>query len=145
MALHDFLADLDALLAEATAAFAAAGDDKALEDARIHFIGHASGKLKAVQKGLGQVDKPDKPAAGKRFNEVKQQIQAAFDAARERLKIPAFDPSTGSWLSQSPDPVQLRSRRGPSGVTTWEPLLPLSAFDPTVPGVHRFGWAGCIR
>ena len=38
-----------------------------------------------MQKGLGQVDKADKPAAGKRFNEVKQQIEAALLAATERL------------------------------------------------------------
>ena len=131
MALHDFLADLDALLAEATAAFAAAGDDKALEDARIHFIGAASGKLKAVQKGLGQVDKADKPAAGKRFNEVKQQIQAAFDAARERLTIQRLSVDW-TWLSQSPDTVQ-RVRQGPSGVAL-AALLP--SVDPTVPGIR---------
>ena len=61
--------------------FAAAGDAAALEAARIEFLGAKSGRLKAVQKGLGQVDKADKPAAGKRFNEVKQAIEAAYEAA----------------------------------------------------------------
>ncbi|MAT69213.1 MAG: phenylalanine--tRNA ligase subunit alpha [Planctomycetaceae bacterium] len=84
MALAEFLADLDALVAEADAAFAAAADDAALEAARIEYLGAKAGRLKDVQKGLGKVDKADKPAAGKRFNEVKQSIEAAFAAAQER-------------------------------------------------------------
>ena len=46
--------------------------------------GAKSGRLKAVQKGLGSVDKADKPAAGKRFNEVKQSIEAAYETATAR-------------------------------------------------------------
>ena len=78
MALADYLAELDSLAREAAAAFGAAGDAAALEEARVQFLGAKSGRLKAVQKGLGSVDKADKPAAGKRFNEVKQAIQAAL-------------------------------------------------------------------
>ena len=85
MALADFLSELDCLARDATAAFAAAGDAAALEAARVEFLGAKSGRLKAVQKGLGPVDKADKPAAGKRFNEVKQAIEAAHEAAVERL------------------------------------------------------------
>jgi phenylalanyl-tRNA synthetase alpha chain len=85
MALADFLTELDGLVREATAAFEAAGDAAALEAARIEFLGAKSGRLKAVQKGLGAVDKADKPAAGKRFNEVKQQIEAGFAAASSAL------------------------------------------------------------
>ena len=85
MALADFMAELDALARDATAAFAAAGDAAALEAARIEFLGAKSGRLKAVQKGLGAVDKADKPAAGKRFNEVKQAIESAYESAVARL------------------------------------------------------------
>ena len=85
MALAEFLAELDNLVREATEAFAAVRDAAALEAARIEFVGARSGRLKDVQKGLGRVDKADKPAAGKRFNEVKQQIEAALEAAVERL------------------------------------------------------------
>ncbi len=42
---------------------------------------------KALEKGLGGVAGPDKPAAGKRFNEVKQAIEAAFAAAQERMAL----------------------------------------------------------
>ena len=101
MNLAEFLAELDILLADAKAAFAAASDAAALEAGRIEFLGAAKGRLKNVQKGLGAVGKEEKPAAGKRFNEVKTQIEAAFDAAQERVKSggalqssgPKFDPT----------------------------------------------------
>jgi phenylalanyl-tRNA synthetase alpha chain len=66
-------------------AFSSAADAEAVEAARIEFLGAKSGRLKAVQKGLGVVPGPDKPAAGKRFNEVKGEIDAAFVQAQARL------------------------------------------------------------
>jgi len=104
MDLAQFLADLDALSTEATAAFAGASDADALEAARIEFLGAAKGRLKNVQKGLGAVAKEDKPVAGKRFNEAKTGVEAAFAAAQGRIN------STGA------------AQRGGS------------QFDPTLPG-----------
>ncbi len=78
MALAEFLAELDELACEAVAAFETAGDADALEAVRIKFLGAKSGRLRAVQKGLAKVDKADKPTAGKRFNEVKKEIEEAF-------------------------------------------------------------------
>ncbi len=85
MALSTFLTELDSLSAEAAEAFASAADQSTLEAARVQFVGAKSGRLKAVQKGLGAVDKTDRPAAGKRFNEVKQSIEAAYRSAVARL------------------------------------------------------------
>lgn len=85
MALAEFLAELDALAAAAETAFHSAGDGDALEAARVDFLGAKSGQLKAVQKGLGALGPADKPAGGKRFNEIKNQIEAAFAAAKERV------------------------------------------------------------
>jgi phenylalanyl-tRNA synthetase alpha chain len=85
MALADFLTQLDEIATAAAQAFEGAADADTLETARVDFLGAKSGKLKAVQKGLGSVDKADKPAAGKRFNEVKTLVEAAFQAATERL------------------------------------------------------------
>ena len=106
MALAEFLAELDELVRQANAQFEAAGDDAALEAARIEFLGAKSGRLKAAQKGLGRIDKPDKPAAGKRFNEAKRRIDDALEQARLRLK---------QAVKQGPAPEQ---------------------FDPTVPGIR---------
>src|SRR5437868_12653971 len=101
MDLSQFVADLDRLLAEGQGAFSSASDAAALEAARIEFLGAAKGRLKNVQKGLGAVPKEDKPAAGKRFNEVKTQIEAAFETAQQRIASagaakqtgPQFDPT----------------------------------------------------
>jgi phenylalanyl-tRNA synthetase alpha chain len=85
MQLTEFVSQLDALSAAATVAFDSAADAAALEAARIEFLGAKSGKLKDAQKGLGAVAKEDKPAAGKRFNEVKAEIEDSFKRAGERL------------------------------------------------------------
>src|SRR3954453_2943944 len=85
MTLDQFLAELEALAKDATQAFAEASDASALELARVEFLGAAKGRLKDVQKGLGAVAKENKPAAGKRFNEVKGEIEAAFAAAQQRI------------------------------------------------------------
>jgi phenylalanyl-tRNA synthetase alpha chain len=101
MALSNFLADLDSLLASAIDAFAAAADADALEATRVEYLGAKSGRLKTVQQGLGKIDKPDKPAAGKKLNEVKTAINAAFEQAQGNLTAGAgedagadgFDPT----------------------------------------------------
>jgi phenylalanyl-tRNA synthetase alpha chain len=85
MALAEFIAQLDSLHTAAESAFAAACDAAALEAARVEFLGAKSGQLKTVQKGLGSVPPADKPAAGKRFNEVKTAIEAAQAAAQARI------------------------------------------------------------
>jgi phenylalanyl-tRNA synthetase alpha chain len=85
MPLPEFLADLDALARAGQIAFSQAADAAALEAARVEFLGAKSGRLKAAQKGLGAVSGPDKPAAGKRFNEVKTLLEAAMASAQRRL------------------------------------------------------------
>ena len=85
MALDDFLARLDSLANQAQQAFAAADSADALEAVRIELLGAKGGQLREAQKGLGKVDKTEKPAAGKRFNEVKTLVDGAFAAAQQRL------------------------------------------------------------
>jgi phenylalanyl-tRNA synthetase alpha chain len=78
----DALAQIDAFEAAALAAIAACGDDAALEQVRIEYLGARSGQLKELQAILGKVPKEEKPAVGKRFNEVKTAVTAALDAAK---------------------------------------------------------------
>ncbi len=80
-----FASEVDRLLAEADAAMSSAADGSSLEAARIEFLGAKSGRLKAVQKLLGQLGPADKPAGGRRFNELKQALAACFEAAEARL------------------------------------------------------------
>ena len=109
MALAEFLKELDDLVREATASLAAAGDAEAVEAARIQFLGAKSGRLKAVQKGLGGVDKAEKPAAGLRFNAVKQQIEAALEEARGRLAGRQAATATAGVFDPTVPGMRLRS------------------------------------
>jgi len=84
MALSDFIQQLEELEQAAVRAFESAADADGLEAARIEFLGAKSGRLKEAQKGLGQVPPADKPQAGKRFNQAKTTIEAAFEAAKSR-------------------------------------------------------------
>jgi phenylalanyl-tRNA synthetase alpha chain len=100
MALADFLSELDEFARQATAAIEAAADAEALEAARVEFLGARSGRLKNVQKGLGPLDKSEKPEAGKRFNEVKATVALQLELRVEALAqvvrggaSPDFDPT----------------------------------------------------
>lgn len=86
MPLSEFIDQLQQLVEGASSAFAEASDSETLEDARVEYLGAKNGKLKIVQKSLGSIDKPDKPAAGQKLNEVKQAIQQAFESAKDRLE-----------------------------------------------------------
>ena len=99
MSLVDFITALDALEAEALHTLAAAKDAASVEAARVLYLGAKSGQLKSIQKQLASVSVADKPAAGKRLNEVKQRLQQSLDlaaAASLMTKVPsgpAADPS----------------------------------------------------
>src|SRR2546428_7557271 len=100
MNLQDYLAEADTIEREGRAALSDAPDAASLEQARIAFLGDRSGRVKALQEALRSIDKADKPAAGKRFNEVRLRLEAAHDerkavvgragqpAAREDLTLP---------------------------------------------------------
>lgn len=91
MALADFLADLDQLAADAQSAFEGAATLEAIESARVEFLGAKAGRFKAIQKGMGKVDKADKPAAGQRLNAVKSLVESALNAAQEKLSSGAAE------------------------------------------------------
>ena len=84
----DLLGELAAFETAASQAIAAAKDAAALEQVRIEFLGARSGKLKDLQSLLGQVPKADKPAVGKRFNDVKQQVTTALESRQAELARP---------------------------------------------------------
>ncbi len=100
MSLQEFIATLDALQSEASAAFDSVSDADALEAARIQYLGQKKGALRDISKRMGTIDKTDRPAAGKRLNEFRSTVQAAFEASQSRLGgeqadgvDPHFDPT----------------------------------------------------
>lgn len=83
---------LDELEETALRDLAAAPDGDALEQWRIAYLG-AKGKVKSMAAGLKDVPREEKPAVGKRLNEVKQSIEAAFEAKKGELGGPVGKPS----------------------------------------------------
>lgn len=99
MDLQSFVSELEKLASDATQKLAAVASEEELEAARVEFMGARSGRFKSVQKMLGGLGKEDKPAGGKKLNEVKQRITAAIDQAgsgsAEKTKAtgPKLDPT----------------------------------------------------
>jgi len=101
MQLSEFQQQLDALVQSAQTDLDQALDADSLEAARVEYVGARNGKLKSLQKLLGKLDKADKPAGGKSFNQTKQQVEAAFEVSAKRLQqagtvsgqLETFDPT----------------------------------------------------
>ncbi len=85
MNLDQYLNELDAVEREGTSALGAAGDVDALESVRVSFLGDRQGRVKALQEALKSIAKDDKPAAGKRFNEVRTRLQSLHDERKTAL------------------------------------------------------------
>ncbi len=91
VSLEAFLAEIERLRTDAVSALDAAGDESACEKARVEFLGAKSGRLKAIQKLLGSLATNDRPAGGRHFNEAKEAINAALEAAQGRMAGAAGD------------------------------------------------------
>ena len=76
--------DLEPLVLEAQAAFAAAATPAALEDAKARFIGK-SGRITEQLKALGALPVEEKKARGASINAAKQQIELALQLRRDAL------------------------------------------------------------
>lgn len=82
------LADLDATQNEATAALAATGTPESLAAWKAAWIG-GSGRLKTLMGGLKDVPKEQKGAVGKRLNDLKAALEAAFEERRAAVESSA--------------------------------------------------------
>lgn len=67
-------------------AIAAAKDSDSLEKVRVEFMGQKNGRVRELQKLVGTATSEQKPAVGKRFNEVRTRVSAALEARTEELK-----------------------------------------------------------
>ncbi len=76
--------DLDQIVADAQAAFAAANDNATLENEKARFLGK-TGALTELLKGLGKLDPETRKTEGARINQVKQQVESALQARRQAL------------------------------------------------------------
>jgi phenylalanyl-tRNA synthetase alpha chain len=82
--------DLDALVREARAAFAAAADAATLENAKARFLGKSGGLTERL-KALGRLPAEARPAAGARINLAKASIEEALVQRRAALAEAKLD------------------------------------------------------
>ncbi len=82
------LADLDTAQTEALAALAAAGTPEAMDAWKSAWIG-GNGRLKNMMAALKDVPKDQKPLAGKRLNELKAALEAAFEERKGAVDVAA--------------------------------------------------------
>ena len=76
--------ELDRIVADALAEFAACADPAALENSKARYLGKA-GALTDLLKSLGKLPAGERPAAGARINEAKAKLEAALAARRDAL------------------------------------------------------------
>jgi phenylalanyl-tRNA synthetase alpha chain len=86
--MSDLAQALASLEAGSQADLAAAADAAALDTVRVRYLGR-KGSLATILRGLGDLDPAKRPAAGKLANEVKQRIEAAFQARKDALEAAA--------------------------------------------------------
>ena len=77
--------ELQQILDDALKGFAAVEDAAELENVKARYLGK-EGSLTGLLKGLGKLSAEERPAAGARINQVKQQIEAALNARREAIQ-----------------------------------------------------------
>lgn len=61
---------------------------EALEAVRVEFLGR-KGQLTGVLRGMGQLSPAERPLVGQQANEVRERLEAAFDAQRQLLEATA--------------------------------------------------------
>ncbi|QDU37104.1 Phenylalanine--tRNA ligase alpha subunit [Maioricimonas rarisocia] len=86
------MAVLDALTEyeqQALEAIQSAGDPQRIEEVRVEFLGKKKGRLKDLQSVLGKVTPEERPVVGRRFNEIKNRVQSAWEQKRDQLAKPA--------------------------------------------------------
>lgn len=76
--------NIEAIVSSALAAIDASSNERSLDEIRVQYLGK-KGELTALLKGLGQLSAEERPAAGARINEAKDQVQQAIDGRRSAL------------------------------------------------------------
>ncbi len=77
--------DLQAIQDEALAAIKSSGDEAALQELRVRYLGRKS-ELAGALRGLGKLPAAERAVAGQATNRAKQAVEAALDARRDELR-----------------------------------------------------------
>ncbi|MDT8421208.1 MAG: phenylalanine--tRNA ligase subunit alpha [Desulfuromonadales bacterium] len=101
---------LEKLQQDALAALRDAADEKALQDARVRFLGK-KGELTEVMKGMRDLAPEERPVVGGLVNAVKEQFESLFAERHELLHQQAIN----QRLAQERVDVTLPGRKGFAG------------------------------
>jgi len=82
--------ELQSLTEQALALVEKAGDLAALDQVRVDYLGK-KGQITALLKSLGKLSAEERPAAGAKINEAKQQVQEAINARRTAMEKAAIE------------------------------------------------------
>lgn len=80
---------LQGILQAAKEQLAAAGDARALDEARVRFLGK-KGELTALLKGMKDVAPEERPAVGQMINDVRAEIESIIEQRREAIAAAAL-------------------------------------------------------
>ncbi|MFV9506160.1 MAG: phenylalanine--tRNA ligase subunit alpha [Oscillochloridaceae bacterium umkhey_bin13] len=104
--------ELATLANQATTALAAVTDLAGLGEWKTTYIGK-SGALTRLSRGLGSLPAEQRPEVGRKVNELRQTLEAAFEAAETQLKAAAL----AAELAADRIDVSMPGRRPPLGHT----------------------------
>ena len=110
------MGDLATLLRQALDEVAASTTLAALDEVRVRWLGK-KGAFTDQLKALGALPAADRPAAGARINEAKQQFEAAVETAREALSRAAVEAELAAGRIDVTLPGRGESRGGIHPVT----------------------------
>ncbi|MBK8523606.1 MAG: phenylalanine--tRNA ligase subunit alpha [Betaproteobacteria bacterium] len=82
--------NLDAIVIEASSAFAATSNPDELEQVKARYLGK-TGQITELLKGLGKLPPEGKKTAGAAINRTKEAVEAALNARREAIKLAALE------------------------------------------------------
>ena len=102
--------NLDQIVQEASAAFAATDDPDALEQVKARYLGK-SGQITDLLKGLAKLSPDEKKTAGAAINRAKEAVEAALNARRDALRRLALE----ARLAEEALDVTLPGRGEPRG------------------------------
>jgi len=110
--------NLDAILKSAREGFSALKTKPEWEAFKATVLG-PKGSLTAATKGLAELSKEEKPAMGKKLNEVKKAVEAVCDEALKRIEAQAALGSLGPAIDPTlPSPASLSGSRHPISAMT---------------------------
>jgi phenylalanyl-tRNA synthetase alpha chain len=87
--------NLESLVALALTAVAEAKDAQALDQVRVQYLGK-KGELTALLKSLGKLSAEERPKAGAKINEAKQQVQVEINTRKTAMELAALNQKLSS-------------------------------------------------